>query len=112
MLEPVLRLRSWRQFNDPPTGPCLWSLAQQEAFIRQIFKIKYNGVSAVEAGERALSAAAAQVRDDSDRSSLAAYYHFFVREVREKSAELLAGREGVAAPGDPMQAGGAAATPD
>lgn len=27
-LEPKLRLRSWRQFNDLPTGPALWSLAQ------------------------------------------------------------------------------------
>ena len=42
--EPLLRLRSWRQMNDLPTGPGLWSLGQQEAFIRQVFKLKYNGV--------------------------------------------------------------------
>ncbi|MFC1525726.1 hypothetical protein ACFL6X_02825 [Candidatus Latescibacterota bacterium] len=42
--EPLLRLRSWRQMNDLPTGPALWSLGQQEAFIRQVFKLKYNGI--------------------------------------------------------------------
>ena len=45
---------------------------------------------AVRAGETALQAAAAHVRDDSDRACLAAYYHFFVREVRERTAEVLA----------------------
>ena len=44
VFEPLLRLRSWRQMNDLPTGPGLWSRAQQEAFIRQIFKLKYNGI--------------------------------------------------------------------
>ena len=44
VLEPALRLRSWRQFNDLPIWPGLWSQAQQRAFIRQIFKLKYNGV--------------------------------------------------------------------
>ena len=44
VLEPLLRLRSWRQFNDLATGPVLWSLEQQERFIRQIFKLKYNGI--------------------------------------------------------------------
>lgn len=43
-LEPVLRLRSWRQFNDLPTSPGLWTLSQQRAFIRQIFKLRYNGI--------------------------------------------------------------------
>ena len=42
--EPLLRLRSWRQFNDLPTGPALWTLAQQEAFIRQVFKLRFNGI--------------------------------------------------------------------
>lgn len=42
--EPRLRLRSWRQFNDLPTGPALWTLDQQRAFLRQVFKLKYNGV--------------------------------------------------------------------
>jgi hypothetical protein len=57
---------------------------------------------AVEAGESALRATSSQIRDDSDRATLAAYYHFFVREVREKAAELLAGAEGVSAHVDPM----------
>ncbi len=57
---------------------------------------------AVEAGEKAIRAMASQVRDDSDRSSLAAYYHFFVREVREKAAEVLAGKESVEVKKDPM----------
>ena len=57
---------------------------------------------AVEAGEIALRATASQIRDDSDRATLAAYYHFFVREVREKAAELLAGAEGISAHADPM----------
>ncbi len=43
-LEPVLPLRSWRQFNDLPTSPGLWTLSQQQAFIRQIFKLRYNGI--------------------------------------------------------------------
>jgi len=42
--EPVQKLRSWRQFNDLPTGPPMWSLEQQRSFIRQIFKLKFNGV--------------------------------------------------------------------
>lgn len=42
--EPLLQLRSWRQYNDLPTGPALWTLSQQEAFIRQIFKLRYNGI--------------------------------------------------------------------
>ena len=57
---------------------------------------------AVEAGEAAVRAVASQIRDDSDRSTLAAYYHFFVREVREKAAELLAGQEGISKRADPM----------
>ena len=44
VMEPVLPLRSWRQFNDLPTSPGLWSLAQQRAFLRQVFKLKYNGI--------------------------------------------------------------------
>lgn len=44
VLEPQLALRSWRQFNDLPTGPVLWTLAQQKAFIGQVFKLKFNGI--------------------------------------------------------------------
>lgn len=57
---------------------------------------------AVAAGEAALGATASQIRDESDRNNLAAYYHFFVREVREKAAELLAGAEGVHVQSEPM----------
>jgi hypothetical protein len=39
--------------------------------------------------EAGLRAVAATVRDDSDRSSLAAYYHFLVREVRQFADELI-----------------------
>ncbi len=57
---------------------------------------------AVAAGEAALRAMASQVRDDSDRSSLAAYYHFLVRQVREAAVPLLAGAEGVHVQSEPM----------
>ncbi len=43
--EPLLGLRAWRQFNDLPTGPVLWTLAQQQAFLRQAHKLKFNGIS-------------------------------------------------------------------
>jgi len=42
--EPVQKLRSWRQFNDLPTGPAMWSLQQQRLFIGQLFKLKFNGI--------------------------------------------------------------------
>ena len=42
--EPSFEIRSWRQFNDLPTGPVMWSLAQQESFINQIFKLKFNSI--------------------------------------------------------------------
>ncbi|MDP7397402.1 MAG: hypothetical protein QGF67_02795 [Lentisphaeria bacterium] len=44
VLEPTLQIRSWRQWNGLPTGPEMWTAKQQKAFIRQIFKLKYNGV--------------------------------------------------------------------
>lgn len=56
----------------------------------------------VEAGEKAIRAMASQVRDDSDRSSLWVYYYFFLREVREKAAEVLAGKESVEVKRDSM----------
>jgi len=37
-------LRCRRQFSEPATGPAMWSLAQHQAFTRQIFKLKFNGV--------------------------------------------------------------------
>ena len=44
LFEPVQKLRSWRQFNDLPTGPGLWTLQQQRLIIRQLFKLKFNSV--------------------------------------------------------------------
>jgi hypothetical protein len=46
--------------------------------------------AAVAAGESALVAMAAHVRDDSDRGAIAAYYHYMVREVRAKAREVVA----------------------
>ncbi len=42
--EPLLEIRSWRQFNVLPTGPLMWTLQQQRSFIRQLFKLKFNGI--------------------------------------------------------------------
>jgi hypothetical protein len=47
---------------------------------------------AVLEGEAALKALAGNVWDDSDRSTLAAYHHFFVREVKMISADYLRGK--------------------
>ena len=44
---------------------------------------------AIESGEAAIRSAAAIIRDDSDRYSTAAYYHFWVREVREETQAIL-----------------------
>jgi hypothetical protein len=44
VLEPTVQVRSWRQWNDLPTGPSMWSAKQQKTFIRQIFKLKFNGI--------------------------------------------------------------------
>ena len=44
---------------------------------------------AIASGEAALNAAADNVRDDSDRGCLAAYYHFMVREVKDTVKEAL-----------------------
>jgi hypothetical protein len=44
VFEPTLQVRSWRQWNALPTGPEMWSAEQQKTFIRQLFKLKFNGV--------------------------------------------------------------------
>lgn len=44
VLEPLLALRCWRQFSELATGPAMWSLAQHQAFTRQLFKLKFNGI--------------------------------------------------------------------
>ena len=74
----------------------------EEARERHLARAEEFYHRAIAAGEAALRATASQIRDDSDRSTLAAYYHFFVREVKEKAAELLAGAEGVSSHADPM----------
>jgi hypothetical protein len=40
--EPSLKLRTWRTVNDFPIGPESWGLAEQQKFIRQLAKLKYN----------------------------------------------------------------------
>ena len=44
VLEPALRLRTWRTINDFPIGPESWGLAEQEAVLRQLAKLKFNRV--------------------------------------------------------------------
>ncbi len=44
---------------------------------------------AVQEGEAAMTATASQLRDSTDRATLAAYYHFLVREVRQVTEEFL-----------------------
>ena len=44
VFEPLTEIRSWRQFNDLPTGPAMWGLAQQRTFIQQVFKLKFNSI--------------------------------------------------------------------
>jgi hypothetical protein len=43
----------------------------------------------IASGESALRSAARNIRDDSDRGAVAAYHHFFVREVRRRVQEVL-----------------------
>jgi hypothetical protein len=44
ILEPVDRLRIWRMFSGLSIGPEFWSLKQQRLILRQLFKLKFNGV--------------------------------------------------------------------
>lgn len=44
MLEPALRLRTWRTINDFPIGPESWGLADQKRLLRQLAKMKFNRV--------------------------------------------------------------------
>ncbi|HEY2251954.1 MAG TPA: alpha-glucuronidase family glycosyl hydrolase [Planctomycetaceae bacterium] len=44
VLEPKLRLRTWRTINDFPIGPESWGLAEQERVLKQLAKLKYNRV--------------------------------------------------------------------
>jgi hypothetical protein len=44
VVEPTMSIRWWRQFNEHATGPAFWSLQQHDQFIRQLFKLKFNGI--------------------------------------------------------------------
>lgn len=43
-LEPNMRTRCWRLVNDLADGPVSWSLEENQRFLRQIAKMKYNRV--------------------------------------------------------------------
>ncbi|MCY2967214.1 MAG: hypothetical protein NT069_26860 [Planctomycetota bacterium] len=44
VLEPNLKLRTWRTVNDFPIGPESWGLEEEQKFVRQLAKLKYNRV--------------------------------------------------------------------
>ncbi|MGE5190897.1 MAG: alpha-glucuronidase family glycosyl hydrolase [Deltaproteobacteria bacterium] len=44
LLEPALRVRTWRTINDFAIGPESWGLAEQEQVLRQLAKLKFNRV--------------------------------------------------------------------
>lgn len=44
VLEPTLRVRTWRTINDFAIGPESWGLAEQELVLRQLAKLKFNRV--------------------------------------------------------------------
>ena len=44
VMEPNLRTRCWRLVNDLADGPVSWSLVENQRFLRQIAKMKYNRI--------------------------------------------------------------------
>ena len=44
VMEPNLPIRCWRLVNDLPLGPVSWSLAENQRFLQQIAKMKYNRI--------------------------------------------------------------------
>ncbi|MFN0054250.1 MAG: alpha-glucuronidase family glycosyl hydrolase [Planctomycetales bacterium] len=44
LLEPSVRLRTWRTINDFPIGPESWGLAEQKQVLQQLAKLKYNRI--------------------------------------------------------------------
>ena len=44
VMEPNLRLRTWRTVNDFAIGPESWGLAEQKKVLRQLAKLKFNRV--------------------------------------------------------------------
>ena len=76
-----IALHAWKDVADSNPDAARGHREQAEAL----------GQQAIAAAKRALQAMATNIRDDSDRTSLAAYYHFMVREVQEELQEALAG---------------------
>jgi hypothetical protein len=46
VMEPNLRIRCWRLVNDLADGPVSWSLKENQRFLHQIAKMKYNRIHA------------------------------------------------------------------
>ena len=44
VMEPNIRIRCWRFVNDLADGPVSWSLKENQRFLRQIAKMKYNRI--------------------------------------------------------------------
>jgi hypothetical protein len=44
VLEPTLRLRTWRTVNDFAIGPESWGLHEQKRFLKQLAKLKFNRI--------------------------------------------------------------------
>ncbi len=44
VMEPQLRVRTWRTINDFAIGPESWGLAEHRLFLRQLAKLKFNGI--------------------------------------------------------------------
>lgn len=44
VMEPALRLRTWRTINDFPIGPESWGLADQKKLLHQLAKLKFNRI--------------------------------------------------------------------
>lgn len=44
VMEPNMRVRCWRLVNDMAQGPVSWSLAENQRFLRQMAKMKYNRI--------------------------------------------------------------------
>ena len=44
LLEPALKVRTWRTIDDSPVGPESWGLAEHEQVIKQLAKLKFNRI--------------------------------------------------------------------
>jgi hypothetical protein len=86
---------------------------------RQITRARDCYDQAIREGEAATRAIASELRDDSERSTRAAYYHYFVREVKQGTEAFLQSAESVfltawqvSGPHEGRQVKDAATTPD